>query len=245
MDLWVFNKMRRNVFQDLTEAALSFSAAERRNAYNEYRSEKLEIHNMWGENAMSNKQNQNQDEFTLENELRPGEQVLWQSATGKFGLLSGTFGRKIMTKWVVTAVVMLGLLGAYLATAAQIKTGVVVILLVIMALIIVSPITECGNLKAQQYFLTNQRAILARGDRKIFTMELSDIDDAQIVQITPEETCLLLGSKMSAEPEKQYRALAVHPLGASEHSSNVEGMLFYAIQNADQALQLVSRQSAA
>ena len=237
--------MRLNALQDLTEAALSFSAAERRNAYNEYRSEKIEMHNMWGENAMSNKQNQNQDEFTLENELRPGEQVLWQSATGKFGLLSGTFGRKIMTKWVVTAVVMLGLLGAYLATAAQIKTGVVVILLVIMALIIVSPITERGNIKSQQYFLTNQRAILVRGDRKIFTMELSAIDDAQIVQITPEETCLLLGSKMIAEPEAQYRALAVHPLGASEHASDVEGMLFYAIRNADQALQLVSQRSAA
>lgn len=36
-------------------------------------------------------------------------------------------------------------------------------------------------------------------------MPLSAIDDAQIVQLTPEETCLLLGSKMMAEPEKQYR----------------------------------------
>ena len=194
---------------------------------------------------MSNKQNQNKNESALQNELRPGEQVLWQSATGKFGLLSGNFGRQIVIKWVVTAVVMLGLLGTYLATVEQIRTGVVVTLLLIMALIIMSPITEYGNLKTQQYFLTNQRAILVRGDRKIFTMELSDIDDAQIVQLTPEETCLLLGSKMIAEPEARYRALSSHPMETSEHGSDVEGLLFYAIQNADQALQLVSQRSAA
>lgn len=194
---------------------------------------------------MSNKQNQKKNDFALQNELRPGEQVLWQSTTGKFGLLSGNFGRNIVIKWAVTAVVMLGILGAYLATVEQIKIGVVVTLLLIMGLIIMSPITECGNLKTQQYFLTNQRAILVRGDRKIFAMDLSDIDDAQIVQLTPEETCLLLGSKVIAEPEARYRALASHPMETSEHSGDVEGLVFYAIQNADQALQLVSLRSAA
>ena len=118
-------------------------------------------------------------------------------------------------------------------------------LLIVTALMLISPVMEWNNLKGQRYILTNQRAILVRADRKIFTMPLSAIDDAQIVQLTPEETCLLLGSKMMAEPEKQYRFRAAHPLGATEETGNAEGLLFYGIQNADQALQLVSQRSAA
>ena len=194
---------------------------------------------------MSNKPNQEKNEFVLDGNMLPGEQILWQSETGKFGLMSGVHGRKVLTKWIVTAVVMLAVIGAYVAVAAQVKNSVVVMLLIITALMLVSPVMEWSNLKGQRYILTNQRAILVRADRKIFTMPLSAIDDAQIVQLTPEETCLLLGSKMMAEPEKQYRFRAAHPLGATEEASDVGGLLFYGIQNADQALQLVSQRSAA
>ena len=194
---------------------------------------------------MSKELRQENNEFLLEGNMLPGEQILWQSETGKFGLMSGVHGRKVLTKWIVTAVVMLAAIGAYVAVAAQVKNSVVVMLLIITALMLVSPVMEWSNLKGQRYILTNQRAILVRADRKIFTMPLSAIDDAQIVQLTPEETCLLLGSKMMAEPEKQYRFRAAHPLGATEETGNAEGLLFYGIQNADQALQLVSQRSAA
>ena len=194
---------------------------------------------------MSNKANQEKNEFVLGSSMLPGEQILWQSETGKFGLMSGVYGRKVLTKWIVTIVVMLAIIGAYVMTVDPIKNSVVVMLLIVTALMLISPVMEWNNLKGQRYILTNQRAILVRADRKIFTMPLSAIDDAQIVQLTPEETCLLLGSKMIAEPEARYRALASHPMETSEHSGDVEGLVFYAIQNADQALQLVSQRSAA
>ena len=194
---------------------------------------------------MSNKPNQEKNEFVLDGNMLPGEQILWQSETGKFGLMSGVHGRKVLTKWIVTIVVMLAVIVAYLAAVPQVKNSVVVMLLIVTALLLVSPVMEWSNLKGQRYILTNQRAILVRADRRIFTMPLSAIDDARIVQLTPEETCLLLGSKMMAEPEKQYRFRAAHPLGATEETSDVEGLLFYGIQNADRALQLVSQRSAA
>ena len=121
----------------------------------------------------------------------------------------------------------------------------VVILLIIMGLIILSPVMECSNLRGQQYILTNQRAVLIRGDRRIFSMPIQAIDDARIVQVSPNETCLLLGSKITGEPQKQLRFWAAHPLGAAEDGKDVEGLVFYAIQNADQALRLVSQQLAA
>ena len=120
-----------------------------------------------------------------------------------------------------------------------------VILLIIMGLIILSPVMECSNLRGQQYILTNQRAVLIRGDRRIFSMPMQAIDDARIVQVSPDETCLLLGSKITGEPQKQLRFWAAHPLGAAEDGKDVEGLVFYAIQNADQALRLVSQQLAA
>ena len=192
---------------------------------------------------MSKELRQENNEFLLEGNMLPGEQILWQSGTGRFKLLSGANGRSILIKWAITVAVTLGIIGAYAAT--EFRSNVVVILLIIMGLIILSPVMECSNLRGQQYILTNQRAVLIRGDRRIFSMPIQAIDDARIVQVSPNETCLLLGSKITGEPQKQLRFWAAHPLGAAEDGKDVEGLVFYAIQNADQALRLVSQQLAA
>ena len=47
---------------------------------------------------MSNKPNQEKNEFVLGSSMLPGEQILWQSETGKFGLMSGVYGRKVLTR---------------------------------------------------------------------------------------------------------------------------------------------------
>ena len=180
---------------------------------------------------MSKELRQENNEFLLEGNMLPGEQILWQSGTGRFKLLSGANGRSILIKWAITVAVTLGIIGTYAAAATEFRSNVVVILLIIMGLIILSPVMECSNLRGQQYILTNQRAVL--------------IDDARIVQVSPNETCLLLGSKITGEPQKQLRFWAAHPLGAAEDGKDVEGLVFYAIQNADQALRQVSQQLAA
>ena len=58
------------------------------------------------------------------------------------------------------------------------------------------------------------------------------------LRVIPELTVLGFG-------QKQLRFWAAHPLGAAEDGKDVEGLVFYAIQNADQALRLVSQQLAA
>ena len=140
---------------------------------------------------MSKELRQENNEFLLEGNMLPGEQILWQSGTGRFKLLSGANGRSILIKWAITVAVTLGIIGAYAAAATEFRSNVVVIL------------------------------------------------------VSPNETCLLLGSKITGEPQKQLRFWAAHPLGAAEDGKDVEGLVFYAIQNADQALRLVSQQLAA
>lgn len=119
---------------------------------------------------MSKELRQENNEFLLEGNMLPGEQILWQSGTGRFKLLSGANGRSILIKWAITVAVTLGIIGTYAAAATEFRSNVVVILLIIMGLIILSPVMECSNLRGQQYILTNQRAVLIRGDRRIFSM---------------------------------------------------------------------------
>ena len=108
-----------------------------------------------------------------------------------------------------------------------------------------APVQDWRTAKAQQYAVTNQRAIVVQKDKTMYTMELGKVDDVQIYRPSDKENCLLLGSKITGEPQKQLRFWAAHPLGAAEDGKDVEGLVFYAIQNADQALRLVSQQLAA
>ena len=194
---------------------------------------------------MDNKMRQEKIKVALNESLHPGEKVLWQSDTEHFGLLSGVGGRRILIRGGITLVVMLGIIGGYVAAAPDIKTNVVLIMLVILALLLLSPVMEWRSLQGQKYLLTNQRAILVRGDQQVFSMPVQDIDDAQILQLSPEETLLLLGSRMMEEPRRNLRFWASHPLGSSESGKEVQGLVFYAVRNAEQALQMISRQVAA
>ena len=191
---------------------------------------------------MSKELRQENNEFLLEGNMLPGEQILWQSGTGRFKLLSGANGRSILIKWAITVAVTLGIIGTYAAAATEFRSNVVVILLIIMGLIILSPVMECSNLRGQQYILTNQRAVLIRGDRRIFSMPIQAIDDARIVQVSPNETCLLLGSKTEAEAKNKLRWLAGRPLGTTfSEKDNAAGMVFYCVKNVERALSIVSK----
>ena len=114
---------------------------------------------------MDNKMRQEKIEAALNEHLNPGEKILWQSDTEHFGLLSGVRGRRILIWWGITLVVMLGIIGGYVAAAPDIKTNVVLIMLAILALLLLSPVMEWRSLQGQKYLLTNQRAILVRGDQ--------------------------------------------------------------------------------
>lgn len=193
---------------------------------------------------MSSNPNQGKNEVTQRVELGQDEQILWQSKTGQFSLLSGFYRSVILRQWLISTVVILGLIGAYVANVEEISTKVIGFLLLILVFLLVSPITEWKKLQGQQYILTNQRAILVKGGHRFFSMPFQNIDDAQLVQITPNENCLILGSKMTAEPKRRLRFWAANPR-EDVNGGGICGLVFYAIQDANRALQLVSSHMAA
>ena len=48
-------------------------------------------------------------------DLRPGEEILWQSATEPIGLLEGSCGKQIIKSWIIITVITLALVIAGLA----------------------------------------------------------------------------------------------------------------------------------
>lgn len=178
---------------------------------------------------------------TKPEDLRRGERILWESSAQHFGLLDGAQGRQVLQHWLVTAAALLAGLTAYHTFAQNFQQSVILVLLVIAGVLLLSPVLEWYHIQGQQYILTNQRAILVRGDKTVFAMEIRDIDDAQIVRLSARETCLLLGSQAVAEPLRQLRWRAAHPMEDLEDSQHVHGLVFYGVRDAERALSLVSQ----
>ena len=54
-------------------------------------------------------------------DLRPGEEILWQSATEPIGLLEGSCGKQIIKSWIITTVITLALVIACTAVIGSIQ----------------------------------------------------------------------------------------------------------------------------
>ena len=89
--------------------------------------------------------------------------------------------------------------------------GFIGLVLLVAAVILISPVAERRNLMGEQYWITNQRAILMTRDKTFFYMELSDIDDLQVVGGTTKGKSLVLGRCLLEEAKKLLRWRACHP----------------------------------
>ena len=116
-------------------------------------------------------------EERLKTYLRPGEQVRWQGRPAPFSLLEA----EAKKQWGLTVALGGGLLAVYLSGTEAPSMGFIGLVLLVAAVILISPVAERRNLMGEQYWITNQRAILMTRDKTFFYMELSDIDDLQIV----------------------------------------------------------------
>ena len=175
-------------------------------------------------------------------DLRPGEEILWQSATEPIGLLEGSCGKQIIKSWIITTVITLALVIACAAVIGSIQFKLLAVVAVVWLCIMMAPVQDWRTAKAQQYAVTNQRAIVVQKDKTMYTMELGKVDDVKIYRPSDKENCLLLGSKTEAEAKNKLRWLAGHPLGTTfSEKDNAAGMVFYCVKNVERALSIVSK----
>lgn len=181
-------------------------------------------------------------EERLKTYLRPGEQVRWQGRPAPFSLLEAEAKKQILLKWGLTVALGGGLLAVHLSGTEAPSMGFIGLVLLVAAVILISPVAERRNLMGEQYWITNQRAILMTRDKTFFYMELSDIDDLQVVGGTTKGKSLVLGRCLFEEAKKLLRWRACHPkvdVQSHDETDRALGMIFYGVQGAEAAAELL------
>lgn len=182
-------------------------------------------------------------EQAFEGYLRQGEQVRWQSGTKEFALLERGEGWKIIGKWIGTVIVTAALLALYTGQGRDWSAKAVAAILVIAVLLLLSPVIERRSLLGQRYWITDQRAVLMTRDQTFYCMELSEIDDFQLLRDRTAGDCLVLG-KCLFDEEGQLRWRACHPKTDSQSDGRrgeAQGLVFFSVENGAEALECLGQ----
>ena len=139
----------------------------------------------------------------LQEYLQDNETVLWQGEPAAFPLIENGNKTRVLRTWLLTVVIIGGLLAAYVTKNSQWSMNVAIGMVVIGAVIMISPVFERASVKRQKYYITNQRAILEFDAKTFYSMDLSDIDDYKVVSDVANEDSVVLGSKIFEEVNKQ------------------------------------------
>lgn len=177
-------------------------------------------------------------EQALEDYLRQGERVCWRSGTDVFPLLEGRERWKIIGKWIGTVAAAAVLLALYTGQGREWSVKAVGVILLIAVLMLLAPLVERHSLLGQRYWITNQRAVLMTRDQTFYYMELSEIDDFQLLRDRTVGDCLVLGECLFEEVDQQLRWRACHPKVDSQSDGRrgeALGLVFFSVEDGAKA----------
>ena len=183
-------------------------------------------------------------EETLKECLRENETVRWQGVQADFSLLDEANRRTILLKWLATALLTAGVLAVYLPGKETPSSGFIGLVALVAVMVVGAPLVERWSLRQQQYWITDQRAILMTRDKSLYSIELKELDGFRVVRDQAAEDCLVLGSCIFPEAEGQLRWRACHPkidLRSQAGQGEARGMVFYCIRNAAEAGTLLEK----
>lgn len=170
----------------------------------------------------------------LEGYLRQGEQVRWQSGTVDFPLLERGESWRIIGRWIGTVLAAGVILALYTGQGREWSAKAVAAILLIAALLVLSPVIERRSLLGQRYWITDQRAILMTWDQTFYCMELPEIDDFRLLRDRTAGDCLVLGSCLFEDADKQLRWRSCHPKTDSQNSGRrdeAQGLAFFSVED--------------
>ena len=145
----------------------------------------------------------------LEETLLDGEQVLWEEGTQPFALLEGREGRKALWQWIISTVAFVGLIVLFISQG-EVKAGLLIVLLVLYALLMLSPVLSRKKLLGQRYYLTDRRAILIMKDASAYAMDLTGGQEARLFPAPsgPTRAAAVPASRVKEIPFKISRSLS-------------------------------------
>ena len=176
----------------------------------------------------------------LEETLLDGEKVLWESGTQPFRLIDGREGRRTLIQWILSTAICATFLVLRMTQGAF--TGkVLAVVLVLYAVLMLSPVISYRGLLAQRYYVTNERAILIKRDASVYTMKINDGDiPAKIFPVKPG-AAISIGAAIVEEGDKQLRWRSLNPLEnpGKFDGCNASGLVFYNVARAEDVLWLL------
>lgn len=178
--------------------------------------------------------------------LRENEHILWSSETERFPLLAQDAEIQILGKWTGTCVVTLVVLWLYVGSGGT-NPGVIGPIVLIAAALLISPVLEYRRLLRQQYWITDQRAILLSASGTFYYLELSEIHEFQVIRSKGGMNCLALGGEAVENSGCQMRWRACHPMLRKQNGGETvkaEGMVFFAVESIRAAEALLSQRIA-
>lgn len=181
-------------------------------------------------------------EKELNEYLRKGETVRWSGRTAPFPLLGDKSREQIVLKWAVTAALTCGFLWLYCGRDQAVNGKFIALVVLVAGLVIASPWMEQRSIMSQQYFITDQRAILMSRDKTFYSMELNGIDELRRVSLQGEADTLVMGGPVMEDIRKQLRWRACHPktdMQGQKKQDEALGMVFYGVRDADLAESLL------
>ena len=177
--------------------------------------------------------------------LRDGEQVCWHGVTKPFPLLERDAKVLILAKWTGSVVVSAIILGLYMGNNPDWSLKVAGVILLIAALLVVSPFMEKRSILGQEYWITDQRAILLSRDRTFYSIELSELDGFRLVEGKTREGTLVLGSDIFEDINRQLRWRACHPktnVQSDGPSDRAQGLVFFSVSDSKKAADCLRQQ---
>ncbi|MCI2057046.1 MAG: hypothetical protein LKJ86_07870 [Oscillibacter sp.] len=178
----------------------------------------------------------------LQEHLRQGETVRWQGKPKAFPLLEEGCKNKIIRNWILMTVSGALLLGLYIRSNENPSMGFISLVVAVVVLALAAPAAQAISLRKQQYFITDQRAIVLTGDKTFYYMELNELSDVEVIDDCSSSRCLAMGAPIMKDVRRQLRWQAKNPkidVQSSESNEHAIGMVFYDPDDVDGALLLL------
>ncbi|MGI6181392.1 MAG: hypothetical protein ACOYIE_04875 [Agathobaculum sp.] len=183
----------------------------------------------------------------LKEYLREGEKVRWQGKPEAFPLMENASKGGILRTWLLTIVIISGILLAYTSSNDNWSKGFVGAMVIAGIALLCSPLMQKSKICKQKYYITDQRVIVEMNENERHSMELKDIDAIDVIHDAADQDCIVIGSCMLGKTRKQMRWLACHPrinMVDNDKKGQAEGLALYGISNAAAAMELLEEGAA-
>lgn len=177
----------------------------------------------------------------LNNRLRKGESLLWESAPKNFTMLEGKLYIKIIGQWIITVIFAIWLFYVE-RNRPEFGTGMKALVVAVAAAIILAPFVEYYNLKRQKYYLTDQRAMVRTADQTWYYMDYDKIDECCVIRDMTKGVCIAMGSVILGDVRRQLRWQACHPKMDQQETSvrgEAQGIVLYQPEGAEKMIKIM------